>query len=227
MRSLLCTVLLCAALGSSLDAKAGPSLLYTIDYGEVESGVGAVASFQSFNLSVWPDPVSIHFACGAGAVSIGCGQAFPVPGAVGSFDFDATNSISFDAIASALTNTTNEVVLVQNFWYGSTGKFLGGAGLGDEDFITFGNLDASLDFIRLNVLSNVYTGTPTSSSSQYHVTFELWGTPGANFDPHPAAMARVPEPQTCSMLLAGLLLLWLVRPRRREQVVSSHGDSNP
>jgi hypothetical protein len=199
MRSLLRTVLLCAALGSSWGVKAAPSLLYTIDYGDLETGTGAVTGFQSFNLSVWPDPLSVRFACGAGAVSIGCEQLLPVPGAAGSLDFDATNSINFGAIASALTNTSNEVVLVQNFWYGSSGRFLGGGGVGDEDFVTFGNLDASIDFIRLNVLS------------QYHATFELWGTPGANFAPRLAAVAPIPEPQTCAMLLAGLMLLWFTR----------------
>lgn len=90
---------------------------------------------------------------GAGSSVIGCDKSW-VPGETGTYDFNSSNSANFDAIASMLTDGSDDTIMAG---YQYTPQGLSGAQGSSDLQPSFTN--STITMIRLLVTSNESTGT--------------------------------------------------------------------
>jgi MYXO-CTERM domain-containing protein len=175
--------------------------------------VSWASTFGYASLIFTPDGMAFDLSYGAAPLDCaGCDVVLAL-GATGVFDFDSTNDAQFAGLVAHLTNGIDEGLLTGISLY-SAGSFLAGGGQVPLESSVFpGNTDFAghtIDFVRLEILSNVITAIQIDGVDGIQAAFSLKWTVFGD-DPTPVA-----EPGTSALLAAGVLAA--VRARRRRRV---------
>ena len=156
---------------------------------------------------------------GLSSPCIGCNLILGF-GQVGSFDFNSSNTLDFDAFAAKATDGVNQQLwqmsgFVGSEGFGGGGNSESGRGLGSPDLV--GN---TISLIRLTLTENIASSVlgddgRLNSTARLIGAWEFWGSPGVVPPPPPPLPAPVPEPATMTLFGAGLAAAaWW---RRRKQ----------